>query len=81
MELLWLCSKWDKFLEKNFTEKNKHSLSFYNIDIIGKSFYIMEVYKMNNSTKFLICSVCRNIVGVIEDKGPKLVCCGKKWMG
>lgn len=33
---------------------------------------------MNNSTKFLICSVCRNIVGVIEDKGPKLVCCGKK---
>lgn len=33
---------------------------------------------MNNSKKFLICSVCGNMVGMIEDKGPKLVCCGKK---
>ena len=33
---------------------------------------------MNNSTKFLVCSVCGNMVGMIEDKGPKLVCCGKK---
>ena len=33
---------------------------------------------MNNSKKFLICSVCGNMVGMIEDKGPQLVCCGKK---
>ena len=32
---------------------------------------------MNNSKKFFICSVCGNIIGMIENKGPKVVCCGK----
>lgn len=33
---------------------------------------------MNSSKKFFICSVCGNIVEMIENKGPKVVCCGKK---
>lgn len=33
---------------------------------------------MNNSKKFFICSVCGNIVEMIEPKGPKVVCCGKQ---
>ena len=33
---------------------------------------------MNNSTRFFVCSICGNIVGRIEDKGPKIICCGKK---
>ena len=32
---------------------------------------------MNNSKKIFICSVCGNIIGMIENKGPKVVCCGK----
>lgn len=37
----------------------------------------MEVYKINNSKKFFMCSICGNIVEMIESKGPKVVCCGK----
>lgn len=33
---------------------------------------------MNNSKKFFICSVCGNIVEMIDHKGPKVVCCGKQ---
>ena len=33
---------------------------------------------MNNSKKFFICSICGNIVEMIEPKGPKVVCCGKQ---
>lgn len=32
---------------------------------------------MNNSKKFFMCSICGNIVEMIESKGPKVVCCGK----
>lgn len=33
---------------------------------------------MNNSKKFFICSVCGNIIEMVESKGPKVVCCGKQ---
>ena len=33
---------------------------------------------MNNSKKFFICSVCGNIVEMIDHKGPKVVCSGKQ---
>lgn len=33
---------------------------------------------MNNSKKFFMCSVCGNIVEMIDHKGPKVVCCGKQ---
>ena len=29
-------------------------------------------------TKFLICEHCKNIVGVINDAGVPMMCCGKK---
>lgn len=32
---------------------------------------------MNNSKKFFICSVCGNLIEMIDHKGPKVVCCGK----
>lgn len=32
---------------------------------------------MKNERKFYICSVCGNIVGLIEDGGGTLVCCGQ----
>ncbi|MBC5995308.1 desulfoferrodoxin [Romboutsia ilealis] len=32
---------------------------------------------MNNTKKFFICSICGNLVGMVESKGPKIVCCGK----
>ena len=32
---------------------------------------------MNNSKKFFICSVCGNLIEMIDNKGPKVVCCGK----
>lgn len=32
---------------------------------------------MNNKKQFFICSVCGNLVGMIDKKGPKIVCCGK----
>ena len=33
---------------------------------------------MKNSKKFFKCSVCGKIIGIIEDKGPIVVCCVKK---
>ena len=33
---------------------------------------------MNNSKKFFVCSICGNIIELIENKGPKVVCCGKQ---
>ncbi|MDU2198070.1 MAG: desulfoferrodoxin, partial [Peptostreptococcaceae bacterium] len=33
---------------------------------------------MNNTKKFFICSICGNIIEMIESKGPKVVCCGKQ---
>ena len=33
---------------------------------------------MKNSKKFFKCSVCGKIIGIIENKGPIVVCCGKK---
>ncbi|MGL4913715.1 MAG: desulfoferrodoxin family protein [Romboutsia sp.] len=33
---------------------------------------------MKKSPKFFICNICGNIVEMIEDKGPKVFCCGKK---
>ena len=38
----------------------------------------MEDCKMNNTKKFFICSICGNIIEMIESKGPKVVCCGKQ---
>lgn len=32
---------------------------------------------MNNSKKFFVCSVCGNLIEMIDHKGPKVVCCGK----
>lgn len=32
---------------------------------------------MHNSKKFFICSVCGNLIEMIDHKGPKVVCCGK----
>lgn len=32
---------------------------------------------MKNSKRFFICSVCGNLIEIIENKGPKVVCCGK----
>lgn len=32
---------------------------------------------MSNKKQFYICSVCGNLVGMIDKKGPKIVCCGK----
>ena len=32
---------------------------------------------MYNSKRFFICSICGNIIEMIESKGPKVVCCGK----
>ena len=29
------------------------------------------------TVKFLKCSICGNIVGLIQDGGGELVCCGK----
>ena len=29
------------------------------------------------AVKFLKCSICGNIVGLIQDGGGELVCCGK----
>ena len=33
---------------------------------------------MNNERNFYICSICGNIVGLIEDGGGVLVCCGEE---
>ncbi len=33
---------------------------------------------MNNERQFYICSVCGNMVGLIEDRGGTLVCCGQE---
>ena len=33
---------------------------------------------MKNDRIFLKCSICGNIIGVIEDGGPRVVCCGKE---
>ncbi|ABX42293.1 desulfoferrodoxin family protein [Lachnoclostridium phytofermentans] len=33
---------------------------------------------MTKEQKFFICETCGNIIGMIEDKGVPVVCCGKK---
>ena len=33
---------------------------------------------MKNERMFLKCSICGNIVGIVEDAGPTLVCCGQE---
>ncbi|MGL5348346.1 MAG: desulfoferrodoxin family protein [Peptostreptococcaceae bacterium] len=30
-----------------------------------------------NSKRFYICETCKNLVGMIENNGPKIFCCGK----
>ena len=32
---------------------------------------------MNGDQKFLVCELCGNLVGLINDKGIPLVCCGE----
>lgn len=32
---------------------------------------------MYNSKRFFKCSICGNIISMIEDKGTRVVCCGK----
>ena len=32
---------------------------------------------MNKNVKFCICNQCGNLAGMIENKGPKLSCCGQ----
>ena len=32
---------------------------------------------MDNKRKFLRCEICGNLVGMIEDRGPTVVCCGQ----
>ena len=31
---------------------------------------------MNSKQKFFICNTCNNMVGLIKDEGPPMVCCG-----
>lgn len=33
---------------------------------------------MNKEQRFFICDHCKNIIGMIEDKGVPVVCCGEK---
>ena len=33
---------------------------------------------MKDSPKFFICSMCGNLIEMVESKGPKVVCCGKQ---
>ena len=33
---------------------------------------------MHGKQKFFICEHCGNLIGLIEDKGVPMVCCGKK---
>lgn len=32
---------------------------------------------MKDSKKFFMCSICGNLIEMVESKGPKVVCCGK----
>jgi len=38
----------------------------------------MEVTKMCGTNKFFICKHCGNMIGLVDDKGVPLVCCGEK---
>lgn len=33
---------------------------------------------MKNAKRFFKCSICGKIIDIVEDKGPIVVCCGKK---
>ena len=33
---------------------------------------------MKNNREFLKCAICGNVVGMVDDKGPKLSCCGQE---
>ena len=33
---------------------------------------------MKRKQKFFICNHCKNLIGLIEDKGVPMVCCGEK---
>ena len=33
---------------------------------------------MNSKQRFFICNTCNNMVGLIKDEGPPMVCCGEE---
>ena len=39
--------------------------------------FILRKERSTKTVKFLKCSICGNIVGLIQDGGGELVCCGK----